>query len=752
MDSQSSLELKRVLSPREVNTLLKLNLNSVFEALRLPPRRYLIPGNLTQLSAVQEGEEASVIATVENVQVRRMKSRNGQLLEVTISDETGENLNLTFFIFKAHLLQWHLSRLQIGAKILVSGSVGYYHQQVQITHPSYVLLSESLDEEIAKALSPKAIYPLKGGTKQSTMQRIYDKLLAAVGAFENKQQLSPVAEMRPKEPSLLVAEIIPSSIRRDKELPELRAALRMLHRPENMAEIARAQNYFKYEEAFIVQSIFARRRALDAKEKAPILKDQRLARDFDKQIPFELTRSQLEVGDQIATRLAEPNPSSILLQGDVGSGKTIVALRAMTLAVSSGYQTALLAPTEVLARQHYQSVTNLLKGLQIKVTLLVGGLKTAEKRHALNQILTGEAEIVIGTHALLSKGVDFLKLGLVVIDEQHRFGVDHRRQLREKSANSALEKGTRAHLIVMTATPIPRTAAIALVGDVDTLKLEQRERKGQRIKTFVVSSSGSWWGRMFERIAEEISAGRQAFVVCPRIEAKDEDLEVGFEHAASLDLGENPNLQLHSVAKTYEFLRSLPSFKTIKIAQMHSQLSQEEKSQIMADFLSGKIQLLVSTTVIEVGVDVPNASVMCVLNAERFGLAQLHQLRGRIGRGDYESIAFFATEYGENTEGYRELAQIAQITDGFELAQLDLTRRSSGDITGYAQSGPAAGLKFLHLLHDQEIMAKAREDAFTIEALVSISSPQAPPQSELTPLEAAINARLEGGINTVERS
>lgn len=761
--SQPGTSLHSLLTAKEVSALAALGIDTLESALRLAPRRYVIPGLLTELDQIQAGEAASVIATVLAVNSRRMKNRYGHLLEVMISDEAGSQLNLTFFIFKEHLLRWHSSRLQVGEKILVSGTVGFYNGQAQITHPSYILLSQSSEAEIKTALSPQAVYPLRAGVTQKIMRKIYGKLLEAVLPARPASEPSAVSEMRPAKKHIVLPEVIPHSIRQSNKLPGLLAAIKMLHLPETEAQVQSARKYFSYEEAFILQSIFARRRSLDAADSAPELTDSKaLLKQLDQVFPFELTESQIMIGEQIAERIAQPHPSSILVQGDVGSGKTVVALRAMTLAVSSGYQTALLAPTEVLARQHYESIGKILQAMgesAPKLTLLLGSQKTAQRRQALLEIVTGEGQIVVGTHALLSENVEFFQLGLVVVDEQHRFGVDHRRQLREKGKSHINQ--FRPHSIVMTATPIPRTAALALVGDVDTLQLGQRDRAGAAIQSFVVSSSDpAWWQRMWERTAEEIHAGRQAFIVCPRIFETDEAETDSGDLLGAMPSAEteywveaSPQvLKMHSVEATYSWLSQYSTFQGIKIAALHSKQSTEEKQQVMADFVAGKIQLLVSTTVIEVGVDVPNASIMCVLNAERFGLAQLHQLRGRIGRGEHASIAFFATEYPKNHPGFNALQSVAATQDGFALAELDLARRGSGDISGYVQSGPAASLKFLNLQQDAELLQQAREDAFTIEALSKMGSDQAPTELEQIALDQAIAAKVEGGIEKVERS
>ncbi|MCT1866545.1 ATP-dependent DNA helicase RecG [Dermabacter sp. p3-SID358] len=735
-------------TPKESAAARGLGARDLEDLVRIPPRRYAAPGPLRDLRHLSEGEDISVIVTVERTRERTMKNRRGTLLDVRVRDDEGESIQLTFFLFKAHLVSWHMSRLREGTRVLVSGTVSRYRGENQIAHPDYVLLAEnpSAEEErdIAKALEPAPVYPLRGSATQKLMRAVFAKALRHA------------SDLR---------EVIPAAIRRERNLPSIHEAARLLHAPHESEDVERALRYFRFEEAFIIQSIFARRRAQDVADSAPALATYgALSRALDERLPFQLTPSQEEVGEQIAERIAESHPTSLLLQGDVGSGKTVVALRAMARAVDSGYQAVLLAPTEVLARQHYSTITTMLGDLArrghldaheaaTRVRLLVGAQKASERRESLLDLMSGEAGIAVGTHALLTDNVDFLKLGLVIIDEQHRFGVDHRRQLRMKGPGEL-----RPHMMVMTATPIPRSAALALVGDLDSLTLKGRPREGADVSSFVVPLGDDVWReRMWERALEEIRAGRQVFVVCPRIDP-DEAAEVGEVEASGappvLSLGiDHP---LHAVTPTLETLRAKPGFEPVRIEELHGRLSSDLKRERMEAFAAGEIDVLVATTVIEVGVDVPNASVMIVLDAERFGLAQLHQLRGRIGRGEQPGIAFFATQFGRGSAQHAGLTELAGTTDGFALAELDLERRGGGDLVGDIQSGTSVAVRFLDVGRDARMILEAREDALVTEALargsLTTSSLEPPTPGELDALDAAIARHSTRGVDDLERS
>ncbi|MGL5859800.1 MAG: ATP-dependent DNA helicase RecG, partial [Phycicoccus sp.] len=469
---------------------------------------------------------------------------------------------------------------------------------------------------------------------------------------------------------------------------------------------------------------------------------------FDTRLPFALTAGQREIGEQVAAELAAEVPMHRLLQGEVGSGKTVVALRAMLQAVDAGGQAALLAPTEVLAQQHHRTITAMLGDLAeggmlggaqdgTRVALLTGSLSAAERRRALLDIASGDAGVVVGTHALLEEKVDFHDLALVVVDEQHRFGVEQRDALRGKGH-------VPPHVLVMTATPIPRTVAMTVFGDLETSTLRELPAGRAPITTHVVPElRPGWMSRTWARIGEEVAAGRQVYVVCPRIgddDAADEGTELRAEIGDDADPpargeGSPSPRPLASVAAVHTQLEAEPALSGVDLAVLHGRLPAEEKDAVMGRFSRGELDVLVSTTVVEVGVDVPNATVMVVMDADRFGVSQLHQLRGRIGRGGHPGLCLLVT--GSEAEAARaRLDAVAATTDGFELARLDLAQRREGDILGAAQHGTRSQLEFLHVLDDEEAIAEARDDAF---ALVD-----ADPDLVAHPvLAAAVQARVD---------
>jgi ATP-dependent DNA helicase RecG len=486
-----------------------------------------------------------------------------------------------------------------------------------------------------------------------------------------------------------------------------------------MAQASEGRRRLRYEVAFVLQAALLRRRAAAA---ALVTTPRRprpggLLETFDARLPFALTAGQREVGEQLAAELAGTSPMHRLLQGDVGSGKTVVALRAMLAVVDSGGQAALLAPTEVLAVQHHRSITamlgdlaeaGLLGGSEVgtRVGLLTGSQSVGTRREQLLRAASGEAGIVVGTHALLQEHVQFADLGLVVVDEQHRFGVEQRDALRAKGA-------TPPHLLVMTATPIPRTVAMTVFGDLTTSTLTELPAGRSPITTHVVpGDSERWVDRTWQRVREEVDAGHQAFVVCPRI-GDDLGAEPDDGDAPADDEGEVRRPPLAAV-EVLEQLAGLPALEGVRLGLLHGRLPAEEREATMAAFAAGRVDVLVATTVIEVGVDVPNATVMVVLDADRFGISQLHQLRGRIGRGSAPGLALLVTEAAEGTPARERLSVVAGTTDGFELARADLEQRREGDVLGAAQSGFRSSLRLLRVLRDEDLIAEAREDAAAV--------------------------------------
>jgi ATP-dependent DNA helicase RecG len=728
--------LGEVLTDAELKALRLQGAEDLDDMLRLIPLRHVVPGELRSLRELHEGQDVSAIVSVVDSRTRRMKRRPGSILEVLVGDGT-ERLTLTFFLPKDHIVRWHQERLAPGTRIVVFGTVHFderfNHGAPQITNPRYDLVGDSA-EALAAAMRPIPVYSLRRRTKQSTMRNAYSK------AVEYAGQLST---------------ILPPQVLASEHLPTMGEAMRMVHAPRTAEEIEEGKRHLVFEEAFVLQTIFAQRRAVDARTPAPALRaDGPLQPLVDQRLPFTLTEEQIEVGEAIRHDLGRARPTNVLLQGDVGSGKTVVALRAMLQAVDSGYQAVLLAPTEVLAEQHHRTIRGLLGDLgaadhmhahpdATTVRLLTGSQSTAERRRTLLDITSGTAGIIVGTHAVLTESVEFAALGLAVIDEQHRFGVDHRRRLRAKGP-----KGQSPHVVVMTATPIPRTAALATAGDLDLLSLRQIPAGRPGISSYVVHEQDpAWEARMWQRTAEEIREGRQAFVVCARIDdsgdaGQTDDLLAGM---APGDLTGIPGFDPRSVTETAQRLAARPELQDARIGMLHGRLSSQEKQEVMDAMVAGELDLLVATTMVEVGVDLPNASVMIVLDAERFGVSQLHQLRGRIGRGEHPGIAFFDTRAAHGSEASEHLEKVAATRDGFALAEIDMQRRGTGDLVGEEQSGLHRTLRYLDVVRDADIISRARSAAFDLVA----------DDAELTEhpqLAAAVERRLRDADPNVERS
>jgi ATP-dependent DNA helicase RecG len=685
--------LSRVLGPKTAKGMAEqLNLHTVRHLLRHYPRRYARRGELARLDDLQVGDRVTILAQVTSVSSRRMKQRHGTITEVTVGDGAG-SMKLVFFNYKH-------SRLQHGAWGLFAGTVGKYQGQLQFTHPDMHLLSgdDDSDDDWARELVP--IYPASRDVSSWVIQKSVKLLLGASGGFGE-----------------LVEDPLPEEMRTRHGLPWLAVALLDIHRPTTGEDVERARHRLKWDEALILQLTLAARRRAAALEPG-VARPRRpggLLAAVDAALPFELTEGQRELGEELAAELDRDQPMHRLLQGEVGSGKTVVALRAMAQVVDAGGQAALLAPTEVLAAQHARGIRQLLGPLGrageldgdpsgTRVTLLTGSLKAAARREARADVAEGRAGIVIGTHALLQEGVDFADLGLVVVDEQHRFGVEQRDALRAK--------GNRPpHVLVMTATPIPRTVAMTVYGDLETSTLRQLPSGRGGVSSSVVprNEKPAWMDRAWQRLREEVAAGRQAYVVCPRIgdETGADDEPEDADGAPSEGDDRRPPLAVLDVA---EMLRSGP-LAGLRLDVLHGRLGPDEKEARMRAFAAGEIDVLVATTVVEVGVDVPNATVMVVMDADRFGVSQLHQLRGRVARGKHAGLCLLVTDVKlQSTTGQR-LDAVAATSDGFELARLDLETRREGDVLGAAQSGTRSGIRLLSLLEDEELIATARREA-----------------------------------------
>jgi ATP-dependent DNA helicase RecG len=536
---------------------------------------------------------------------------------------------------------------------------------------------------------------------------------------------------------------VPDAVRSARGLLTFREAVQLVHRPATDTDWQRAQDALRFQEAFVLQAALLRQRAERRSVAATPRTPGRFSAELEESLPFTLTRDQLTVGAEVERDMAEGIPMNRLVQGEVGSGKTLVALRAMLAVADSGGQSAFLAPTEVLAGQHLRSLVAMLGpdlAARLRPTLLTGQLPAADRRRALLATASGGASIIVGTHALLSDQVTFADLGLVVVDEQHRFGVDQREALRLK--------GAAPHVLVLTATPIPRTVAMTVFGDLDVSTIAELPAGRSPIVSHVVALADhpGWESRIWERLAEELDQGRQGFVVCPMIDLVAPDATAAARRAVAEDdpdaLAEPDDLAdpdappAAAVMPTLAQLREHPLLRDRRIEPLHGRMSSDDKDSTMRAFAAGEIDVLVATTVIEVGVDVANASTMVVLDADRFGVAQLHQLRGRIGRGDVPGLALFVTRSEPATLARERVDAVAATMDGFALAQVDLELRREGNVLGANQSGGRSSLKLLRVVRDGDLIAEARAAA---EAVLASD----PDLSVHAALRSALDRRLD---------
>jgi ATP-dependent DNA helicase RecG len=720
--------LAEPLGKRAADTFAKVfGLATVGDLLRHYPRRYYTRGELTPLDSLREGDHVTVLARVAMSSVvgagglpperaRAAQARNrarGQRgpaarLEVIVTDGTGK-LQLTFFAG----VGFHAKQLPQGALALFAGTVSSFRGRRQLVHPEYELLPATTEERVTTELAQEfaaeliPVYPAS----------------AKLTSWVISKQVGVVLDGLDAGPDPL-----PPALRARHDLWPREVALRAIHRPADRADLRHARTRLKWDEAFTMQAALAQRRhaaaAMPAVPRPP--EGGGIAAAFDQRLPFTLTEGQRAVGDVIARDLACAYPMNRLLQGEVGSGKTVVAVRAMLQVVDAGGQAALLAPTEVLAQQHYRSITALLGPLAAagqlgggeqgtRVALLTGSTGVRARRAALSDVFTGDAGILIGTHALLEDQVQFADLGLVVIDEQHRFGVEQRDALREKAA------GSRPHVLVMTATPIPRTVAMTVFGDLEVSTLSELPAGRSPIATHVVPAAERphYLDRAWQRVREEVAAGHQAYVVCPRIGGADDDgadAPAAADGAGTPGEGEPEDGPEEARRPPLAVLDVAPELAAgplsgLRVGVMHGRLASDEKDRVMSAFAAGELDVLVSTTVIEVGVDVPNATAMVIMDAERFGVSQLHQLRGRVGRGRDPGLCLLVTEAPPDTPARERLDAVAETSDGFQLSRLDLQQRREGDVLGSAQAGRRSSLKLLRLLEDEDLIAAAREEA-----------------------------------------
>ncbi|CAN1513125.1 RecG RecG-like helicase [Candidatus Nanopelagicaceae bacterium] len=655
------------------------------------PRRYLVRGELSNISELNEGDEVTILAEVFSATSRRLHARKGNILEVIVTDGSAK-LSLTFFN-----QAWREKDLKVGKQGLFAGKVGVFNGKRQLAHPDYELIPDGNDVDAAVEGFAGKYLPMYPASSKMPSWKIAQCIELAIGALDE------------------VPDYLPESVREKYGYPTLHQALIQLHNPVDLDSAEKARQRLTFDEAFMLQLLLLTRRRelknLDAVARPAITGG--LLDAFDASLPFQLTAGQRLVAEEIALDLAQPHPMHRLLQGEVGSGKTVVALRAMLSVIDNGGQAALLAPTEVLAAQHLRTMQKLLGPLShggmlggsdiaTQVTLITGSQNAAARKEALALAASGAAGIVIGTHALLGESVAFKDLGLIVVDEQHRFGVEQRDALKSKATNPP-------HLLVMTATPIPRTVAMTVFGDLDVSTLRELPLGRQPITTHVVPvlEKPGFLERAWERIKEEVSQGHQAYIVAPRIAAgTSEDSDMDFL------MGES-SAEIASVEELGPLL-SGGALQGVKVAPLHGRQSAELKDSTMQAFANKEIDVLISTTVIEVGVDVPNATVMVIMDADRFGVSQLHQLRGRVGRGTSPGLCLLVTSAEPESPARVRLDAVAGTLDGFELSRIDLEQRREGDVLGSSQSGSRSHLRLLRVLRDESMIEEAREDASTI--------------------------------------
>ena len=716
--------LDREFDPRTAKVLAKaLDVHTVGELLRHYPRRYEQRGELTDLASLRDGEHVTVLAQISAVTTRTMKNRRGKLTEVTVTDGRG-TLTLAFF-----RQPWREKDMKPGLHGLFAGQVSSYGRKRQLIHPDCELLGTADPDTEMAAEHAAQVIPVYPASKDLPSWKIAKAIRTVLDTLD-----------LPDDP-------LPAEVRTRYGLQGQLAAWHGIHRPVEFADIEPARLRLKWDEAFALQAVLAqRRRAEDALPATPrIPRRGGLLEAFDARLPFSLTKGQLTAGEEITTALCREHPMHRLLQGEVGSGKTLVAVRAMLQVIDDGGQAALLAPTEVLAQQHYRSISQLLgplgragelEGAQLddpghatRVALLTGSQGAKARRAALDDVASGAAGIVIGTHTLLyhrvrlDDQVVFADLGLVVIDEQHRFGVQQRDALREKA------RGSRPHVLVMTATPIPRTVAMTVYGDLDVCTLSELPAGRAPITTHVVPSADKphYLTRTWERLREEVAGGGQAYVVCPRIGAEEDaasagdpdegpdggsgqalgdDGSDGDYQAPDEDAGRPPRAVLDMAAELAD-----GPLAGLRMRILHGRLPADDKDAAMRAFADGSVDVLVATTVVEVGVDVPNATIMVIMDADRFGVSQLHQLRGRVGRGGKPGLCLLVTDAPPGSPARDRLDAVAATVDGFALSRLDLEQRREGNVLGAVQAGRKSGLKMLTLLRDEELIVQARAEA-----------------------------------------
>jgi len=662
MDLTTRVTYLKGVGTRRAEALEDFGIITLEDLLLHYPRRYVDRTTVIPIGSLEVDQQATVVGRVTGT--RMAKGRRRRYFEMVVTDEKGF-LKCRWF----NSAQWIQKRFKKGQIVALSGKVDFYGG-FQMVHPDFDILSD----EGSNPINTGIIMPLYPS----------GQALQSVGLDSRgfRRILRPFVD----QVEQLVIDPLPENVIQDHDLMDLPRALRWVHFPEDMDQLTRAQRRLKFDELFFLQTVLAlRRSSVTLRTKANGFDDpgEILASQY-KRLPFELTAAQKRVMKEIWQDLVSPHPMNRLLQGDVGSGKTVISLLAAAIAAGNGYQTALMAPTEILAEQHYQNAVRFFEGTHIRVVLLTGSQTSAQRRDQIKALKQGYYHVAVGTHALIQQKVTFNKLQLIVIDEQHRFGVAQRGDLMEKAPD--------ADVLVMTATPIPRTLAMTLYGDLAVSIIDELPAGRQTIRTRKVDVHTL--PKVYAFMKDELRQGRQAFVVYPLIE-------------------ESAKIDLEAATAGYERLQQeLPEWK---VALLHGRMSQDEKDRIMQAFAANEVQILVSTTVIEVGIDIPNATIMLIENAERFGLAQLHQLRGRIGRGEHRGVCVLV-QRKPTPESNQRLDTLVETLDGFRIAEEDLKLRGAGDLFGTRQHG-LPPLKIANLLKDGEIHKLARKSAFDLVAL-----------------------------------
>lgn len=746
---------------RRVSALKSLGIVSIKDALTYYPFRVTEPMRIMRLRDIRYGDSAVFVACVNSVSVIPMNVRRGFRLEVNVVDDILCSATLVYFSKKKQYVDWMLNKFKSGSKIVISGTASEFNNRLQFTHPDVLQVNDSSNlgdthnVDNSNRITGANHDLLQGAEQKNSVEDCLKKLSSPMPIYHANSRISSehihdtiIASLNALEED--ISDIIPESVRASHNLLHRSEAFEKIHNPQSTDDFKKALATLRYEEALVSQVAILSARNSDSSCTAQSCKCDDIRKTFVDSLPFELTQGQNEVIGEILEDMACNKPMRRLLQGEVGSGKTVVAVSAMLQAVGSGKQAVLVAPTHVLALQHADNLRNMISraNLSVKLVVVTGGMKLSERRKALASVASGEPAIIVATHAAFSSSFNPTNLALVVIDEQHRFGVEQRNSLMRSFGGNS----TVPHLLVMTATPIPRSAAMTWFGDLDVSYLMQLPASRKPVRTFIVQENDSrTMAAMFSHIRKRIDAGERAYIVCPHIEDEELDLDANargaknshniaddndafddviisnesfvegysvdyYESSAEGSVSEENNQprKLHTVTNILQRLSALPQFNNISLVQLTGRNTDDEKKEIMRQFISGESPILVSTTVIEVGVDVPTASCMVIFDADRFGLAQLHQLRGRIGRANLQSWAFLVSCAQEGSVAEKRLQVVEKSRDGAVIAQEDLKLRNVGDVLGDKQSGGKSSLKLLRVVQDASIIASAREEAYEL--------------------------------------